>query len=84
MTSPGRPGNLHPTPERVRLPNGLTAVLQPHDAAEVAAVQLWVRAGARDERPDEAGLSHFIEHLLFKGTPTRGPGRSCAPRAAAR
>jgi zinc protease len=74
MTSPGRPGNLHPTPERVRLPNGLTAVLQPHDAAEVAAVQLWVRAGARDERPDEAGLSHFIEHLLFKGTPTRGPG----------
>ena len=74
MTSPGRPGNLHPTPERVRLANGLTAVLQPHDAAEVAAVQLWVRAGARDERPDEAGLSHFIEHLLFKGTPTRGPG----------
>jgi zinc protease len=74
MTSPGRPGNLHPTPERVRLPNGLTAVLQRHDAAAVAAVQLWVRAGARDERPDEAGLSHFIEHLLFKGTPTRGPG----------
>jgi zinc protease len=74
MTSPGRPGNLHPTPERARLPNGLTAILQPHDAAEVAAVQLWVRAGARDERPDEAGLSHFIEHLLFKGTPTRGPG----------
>ena len=49
MMSPGRPGNLHPTPERVRLPNGLTAVLQPHDAAEVAAVQLWVRAGARDD-----------------------------------
>ena len=60
---------------RARPPaNGLTAVLQPHDAAEVAAVQLWVRAGARDERPDEAGLSHFIEHLLFKGTPSRGPG----------
>ena len=60
--------------ERVRLANGLTAVLQLHDAAEVAAVQLWVRAGARDEGPDEAGLSHFIEHLLFKGTPSRGPG----------
>jgi zinc protease len=74
MTSPGRPGGLHPTPERVRLANGLTVVLQPHDGAEVAAVQLWVRAGARDERPDEAGLSHFIEHLLFKGTPSRGPG----------
>jgi zinc protease len=61
-------------PERVRLANGLTAVLQPHDAADVAAVQLWVRAGARDEEREEAGLSHFIEHLLFKGTPTRGPG----------
>jgi zinc protease len=30
--------------------------------------------GARDEAESEAGLSHFIEHLLFKGTPTRGPG----------
>jgi zinc protease len=62
------------SPERVQLANGLTAVLQPHDAADVAAVQLWVRAGARDEEREEAGLSHFIEHLLFKGTPTRGPG----------
>ena len=70
----GRRPSHQSTPERVRLANGLTAVLQPHDAAEVAAVQLWVRAGARDERPDEAGLSHFIEHLLFKGTPSRGPG----------
>jgi zinc protease len=63
-----------PRPERVRLDNGLTLVLQEHDAADVAAVQLWVRAGARDEQPEEAGLSHFLEHLLFKGTPTRGPG----------
>jgi zinc protease len=68
----GRPTD--PWPERVLLSNGLTAVLHPHDAADVAAVQLWVRAGARDERPDEAGLSHFIEHLLFNGTPSRGPG----------
>jgi zinc protease len=61
-------------PERVHLANGLAVVLQLHDAAEVAAVQLWVRAGGRDEGPHEAGLSHFIEHLLFKGTPSRGPG----------
>jgi zinc protease len=40
----------------------------------VAAVQLWVRVGARHEGPGEGGLSHFVEHLLFKGTPTRGPG----------
>jgi zinc protease len=61
-------------PLRVRLDNGLTVVLEPHDAADAVAIQLWVAVGARDEGPAEAGLSHFIEHLLFKGTPTRGPG----------
>jgi len=74
MTPPAEDRPTLPKPERTRLDNGLTVVLQPHDAADVAAVQLWIRAGARDERPDEAGLSHFIEHLLFKGTPSRGPG----------
>ncbi len=74
MTPPAEGRPTLPKPERTRLDNGLTVVLQPHDAADVAAVQLWIRAGARDERPDEAGLSHFIEHLLFKGTPSRGPG----------
>lgn len=62
------------TPRRARLDNGLRVVVQEHDAADVAAVQLWVRAGARDEGPGEAGVAHFIEHLLFKGTPARGPG----------
>jgi zinc protease len=61
-------------PRRRRLDNGLTVIQQAHRAAEVAAVQLWVRVGARDESDAESGLSHFIEHLLFKGTPTRGPG----------
>jgi zinc protease len=61
-------------PERLRLDNGLTVIYCPHDAADVAAVQLWARVGARDESDPESGLSHFIEHLLFKGTPTRGPG----------
>jgi zinc protease len=61
-------------PERLRLDNGLAVIFCPHLAADVAAVQLWVRVGARDESDPESGLSHFIEHLLFKGTPTRGPG----------
>jgi zinc protease len=59
---------------RVTLESGLTVVVQDHRAADAAAAQLWVGVGARHEGPDEAGLSHFIEHLLFKGTPTRGPG----------
>jgi zinc protease len=52
----------------------LTVVLQEHRAADAAAVQLWVRVGARHEGAEEGGFSHFIEHLLFKGTPSRGPG----------
>ena len=32
------------------------------------ALGLWVRTGSRDEEPGQAGLSHFLEHLLFKGT----------------
>jgi len=65
-----RPGG----PDRTRFANGLTVVLEEHAAADVVAVQLWVRVGARDEADEEAGLSHFIEHLLFKGTARRGPG----------
>lgn len=61
-------------PRRLRLPNGLTVLIEEHRGADVAAVQLWVRVGARHEGPGEGGLSHFVEHLLFKGTPTRGPG----------
>jgi zinc protease len=73
----GQPTTL-PAPDatlsRTRLDNGLTVVLGEHDAADVAAVQLWFRVGGAHEADAEAGLSHFIEHLLFKGTPTRGPG----------
>lgn len=74
VTSSSRPEGRQPTPQRLRLDNGLTVVLGEHGAAAVAAVQLWIRVGARNETYGEAGLSHFIEHLLFKGTPTRGPG----------
>jgi len=45
----------------------------PH-AAPVVAIQVWVRVGSADERPDEAGLAHLHEHMLFKGTGRRGPG----------
>jgi predicted Zn-dependent peptidase len=34
------------------------------------AIGFWIRAGSRDEKPDRAGVSHFLEHLLFKGTRT--------------
>ena len=56
------------------LPNGLVLITQEHRAADVVALQLWVRVGGRDESASELGLSHYLEHMLFKGTPTRPPG----------
>jgi len=56
------------------LDNGLTVVLKPTHAAQVVALQFWVRAGSADESETEAGLAHFHEHMLFKGTENRGVG----------
>jgi zinc protease len=60
--------------QRYTLPNGLTVVFEEQHTARVAAFQVWVKAGSADERPDQAGLAHLHEHMLFKGTARRGPG----------
>jgi zinc protease len=56
------------------LPNGVRVVIQEHRSSEVVALQLWVKAGGRDETTAELGLAHYLEHMLFKGTPTRPTG----------
>src|SRR5436309_918993 len=61
-------------PTREVLGNGVVLITQEHRAADVVALQVWMRVGGRDEAPDELGLSHYLEHMLFKGTPTRPPG----------
>ncbi len=61
-------------PARHRLPNGLTVVHEPLHTSRVVAFQIWVQVGSADEGPKEAGLAHLHEHMLFKGTATRGPG----------
>lgn len=61
-------------PVREVLPNGVVLVVHEHRASDVVALQLWIRVGGRDESPAELGLSHYLEHMLFKGTPTRPPG----------
>ncbi len=53
------------------LPNGLHLVAEPDPAAHSAAVGFFVRTGARDESPADMGVSHFLEHMIFKGTETR-------------
>lgn len=50
---------------------GLTLVTEKMPEVRSACIGFWVGTGSRDERPTEAGLSHFLEHLLFKGTPQR-------------
>lgn len=54
------------------LKNGLKVVLVPCEAESVA-FGLFIASGSRHETPKTAGISHFIEHMLFKGTPTRSP-----------
>ena len=56
----------------VKLGNGLRAVLVPCEAESVA-FGVFVASGSRHESAKTAGISHFIEHMLFKGTPTRRP-----------
>jgi zinc protease len=61
-------------PTRHVLPNGIPVIVQEHRGSELAALQLWVRAGARDESQGELGLAHYLEHMLFRGTTSRPTG----------
>ena len=63
-----------PAPVRDVLPNGLRLIVQEHRAATTVAIHLWTGVGGRDEAVGERGFSHFAEHMLFKGTPTRPRG----------
>jgi L-threonylcarbamoyladenylate synthase len=54
-----------------RLPNGIRVVSEELPALGSVTVGIWVENGSRYERPEEAGISHFLEHLFFKGTERR-------------
>jgi zinc protease len=56
--------------ERHRLPNGLTVLTREMHGAPVVSFWIWYRVGARNERLGVTGVSHWVEHMLFKGTPT--------------
>ena len=53
------------------LPNGLEIVAECNPEAYSTALGFIVNTGARDESDEIAGVSHFLEHMAFKGTPTR-------------
>ena len=54
--------------ELTQLDSGLRVVTEGVPSVRSVALGLWVRTGSRDETPAQAGVSHFLEHLLFKGT----------------
>jgi predicted Zn-dependent peptidase len=56
---------------RTVLPSGLRIVTEEVSSVRSAAIGIWVNVGSRDEAPATAGASHFLEHLLFKGTTRR-------------
>ncbi|MBI4576150.1 MAG: insulinase family protein [Planctomycetes bacterium] len=56
------------------LDNGLRVVIQPRGGAPVVACQLWYAVGAADDPDGATGVSHLLEHLLFKGTRLHGRG----------
>ena len=64
------------------LDNGIGFVSESMPDVASLSVGVWVGTGSRDETPAQAGISHFLEHLLFKGTPERTRARS--PRRSTR
>ena len=57
--------------EVTRLPSGLSVVTDRMPHLESATLGVWVGAGGRNEKPDEHGISHLLEHMAFKGTKRR-------------
>lgn len=53
------------------LDNGITVMSEPMDSVRSVALGIWFSVGSRDENSAEAGMSHFMEHMMFKGTPSR-------------
>ena len=58
-----------------RLPNGLTVYILKDVRFPLVATRLYVRTGSANEKPDQAGISHLLEHMVFKGTEHRPKGQ---------
>jgi zinc protease len=56
------------------LDNGLRVLVLEDHRSPIVSVQMWYRVGSRNERTGATGLAHFLEHMMFKGTPSHGKG----------
>ncbi len=61
-------------PESFTLDNGMQVVVVSDHRAPVVTHMVWYKVGAADDPPAKSGIAHFLEHLMFKGTPTVPPG----------
>lgn len=68
-----RPSSLAPF-HRTQLESGVTLLVREMPHASAASVSIWCRTGSAHEPPDRCGVSHFLEHMYFKGTERFGPG----------
>ncbi len=59
------------TVQKEVLPNGLVVLTEPMEHVHSVSVGIWLRSGSRQEPPELNGISHFIEHMVFKGTRRR-------------
>ena len=74
VASPASAAPPSPVTE-VTLDNGLRVLVLEDHRNPIVTVQTWYRVGSRNEVPGKTGLAHFLEHLMFKGTPTHGKGQ---------
>lgn len=66
---------MAPDASTFTLANGLTVLVIPDHRAPVVTHMVWYKVGAGDEKPGKSGIAHFLEHLMFKGTPTHPAGQ---------
>src|SRR5256714_10411975 len=57
------------------LDNGLRVLLLEDHRSPIVSFQVWYRVGSRNEARGATGIAHFLEHMMFKGTPTHGRGQ---------
>ncbi len=60
--------------ETFMLDNGMQVVVIPNHRVPIVSHMVWYKVGSADEEPGKAGIAHFLEHLMFKGTPTYPAG----------
>ena len=57
--------------QKAQLPNGISVISEVMPHVRSVSIGVWIKTGSRNERAEHTGISHFIEHMVFKGTTTR-------------